>query len=356
MGFLRSNDGRTEKASPKRRSEARQKGQVARSQAVPSALVFFGAVLLLNYSGAVILADLTDMLRRMLTMTVPTEFSQEKLGEIFFGCAWSVGRIVGMIALFAFLLGVGGNIAQGGLAFSTYRLGFHFENLSPANGVKRLLPGTSGAELLKNVTTLAIVSYLAYSLYRANISELPRYVLMSPLEIARSTGTILYRTAFRSGLFLLGIALVDYYWNRRRLENDLRMTKQEVKDEAKNAEGNPEVRSRIRRRQRQMAIRNLMAKVPQADVVITNPTHYAVALSYDPKIMGAPTVLAKGMGFVALKIKELATQHEVPQVENKPLAQSLYKAAEVGQQIPASLFRAVAEVLAFVYKLKKTRL
>jgi flagellar biosynthetic protein FlhB len=311
---------------------------------------------LLHYSGTSILMALSNMLRRMLILKVPLEFSQEKIGEIFFACAMDVSRIVGLVAILSFVIGIGANLAQGGLVFSTYRLGFHFENLSPANGVKRLLPSTGLVELLKNLATIGIVSYFAYSIYRGAIHELPRFTLMPPLEIARETGTLVYRVAFKSGFFLLAIAVVDYYWNRRRLDRDLKMTKQEVKDEAKNSEGNPEVRSKIRRRQRQLVIRNMMAKVPKADVVITNPTHYAVALNYDPKSMNAPTVVAKGMGFVALKIKELASQHKVPQVENKPLAQSLYKSAEVGQQIPASLFRAVAEVLAFVYKLRNSRL
>jgi flagellar biosynthetic protein FlhB len=159
----------------------------------------------------------------------------------------------------------------------------------------------------------------------------------------------------RCGVFLLIIGVADYYWNRRKFENSIKMTKQEVKDEAKNAEGNPEIRAKIRRKQREIALRSMMADVPKADVVITNPTHYAVALQYRPKDMAAPTVVAKGKGYVALKIRDIATQNGVPLVENKPLAQSLVKAVEVGQQIPSSLFKAVAEVLAYVYKLRAMR-
>jgi flagellar biosynthetic protein FlhB len=152
------------------------------------------------------------------------------------------------------------------------------------------------------------------------------------------------------------LGAVDYYLNRRRIEAGMRMTKQEVKDEARNAEGNPEIRSRIRRRQREIALRSMMADVPKADVVITNPTHYAVALRYKPDSMAAPTVVAKGKGYVALRIREIAQENNVPFVENKPLARALFKSVEIGKQIPVELFKAVAEVLAYVYRLKSMRL
>jgi len=309
----------------------------------------------MNAYAPFLIQDLCHLLRRLLTAAVPREFTEEHLQQILLGCALDISKVVFLITISTFLLSVGANIAQGGFVFSTYRLGFHFENLSPASGARRLLIGTSGMELVKSLLTVGIVSYVGYSVYLDALGELPRYMLMSPAEISSKVGHIVYRFAFRSGLCLLAIGVADYFWNRHKFERDLKMTKQEVKDEARNAEGNPEVKSRIRRRQKEIATRNMMVAVTKADVVITNPTHYAVALSYESGRMAAPTVVAKGRGFVALRIREIATEHDVPLVENKPLAQSLYKSVEIGQQIPSSVFKAVAEVLAYVYKLKRAR-
>lgn len=356
MAFFGGKDGRTEKATAKRRGEARQKGQIARSQNLPGAFVVLGLFWILGRYAPSVIQDLSDLLRRFLTGAVPQEFTEERLQQIFLSSAIGISKVVFLATTSAFVFSISANIAQGGFVFSSYRLGFHFENLNPATGIKRLMIGTSGIELLKSLLTIGILSHLAYSIYLDAANELPRYVLMTPNEISVRVGNIVYRFAFQSGLYLLAIGFADYYWNRHKFEQDLKMTKQEVKDEAKNAEGSPEVRSKIRRRQKEIATRNMMAAIPKADVVITNPTHYAVALSYESERMAAPTVVAKGRGFVALRIREIAAQHKVALVENKPLAQSLYKAVEVGQQIPGSLFKAVAEVLAYVYKLKRMRL
>ena len=166
----------------------------------------------------------------------------------------------------------------------------------------------------------------------------------------------IYRVAFKSAVYLVILAVCDYLWKGRQFEEQLKMTKQEVKDEAKNAEGNPEIRSRIKSKQREVAMRRMMAAVPKADVVITNPTHFAVALAYQPGKMTAPIVVAKGQDHVALRIRKLASENKVPLVENKPLARTLYKLVEVGGMVPGDLFKAVAEVLAYVYKLRQTRL
>ncbi len=355
MALFGGRDNRTEKATARRRSEARKKGQIARSQNLPTAFVLIGLLWVLNLYAPLLIQNLSQLMRTFLTAAVPREFTEERLQQIFLSGAIDISRVVFLAAATAFLLSVGANITQGGFVFSTYRLGLHFENLSPSAGARRLLIGTSGAELAKSLLTVGIVSYMAYSTYLGVVSDLPRYVLMSPHQISLRIGDTVLRFGLRCGLCLLVVGIADYYWSRYTFERDLKMTKQEVKEEAKNAEGNPEVRSKIRRRQRELATRNMMAAVPKADVVITNPTHYAVALAYETGRMAAPTVIAKGRGFIALRIREIADQHRVPLVENKPLAQSLYKTVDVGQQIPSNLFKAVAEVLAYVYKLKGMR-
>lgn len=356
MALFKGNDGRTEKASGKRRGEARRKGQIARSQTLPSAVVLLGLFWLLGILAASMVHSLSGMLERILSSASPQELSQERLQGLLVRCAIEVSKALFMFTGAALVLSVGSNIAQGGLTFSTYRLGLHFENLNPAAGIRRLLPSASGVELLKNLLTIAIVVHFGYSTYREGLGEFPKFMLMSPVTIALKTGSMIYRFALKSSLYLVVLAICDYFWKRHQFEEELKMTKQEVKDEAKNAEGNPETRSRIRRKQREVAMRRMMAAVPKADVVITNPTHFAVALSYQPGKMGAPIVLAKGQDHVALRIRKIAGEHKVPLVENKPLARTLYKAVEVGEAIPGELFKAVAEVLAYVYKLKQMRL
>jgi flagellar biosynthetic protein FlhB len=300
--------------------------------------------------------SLSSMLHRMLATLQPGELTEESLQRLFFECAMDIAGAVFVVTGTAMVLVIAANMAQGGLVLSTYRLGFHLENLSPATGFRKLMPGTAVGELAKSVLTVAIITFTAYGVYSGAVSRLPRLVFMSPGEIASSTGAIVWEFSIKCGIFLLFLGAADYYLTRRRIEASIRMTKQEVKDEARNAEGNPEVRSRIRRRQREIALRSMMAEVPKADVVITNPTHYAVALRYKPESMSAPTVVAKGKGYVALRIREIAQDHDVPFVENKPLARALFKTVEVGRQIPVELFKAVAEVLAYVYRLKSMRL
>jgi len=355
MAFF-SDNARTEKATPKRRKEARKRGQIARSPKLVAAIVFFGVFVALTLQAPMMVRSLSSMLHRVLSMSSTPEWTEETLQKLFLGCAMDIAAAVFVVTGSAVVLGVAANLAQGGFVFSTYRLGFHVENLSPATGLKKLMPGTSAGELAKALFTIGAVGLVAYRVYASAVSRLPRLVFLSPVGIASAIGSIVYEFSLKCGALLLLLGAVDYYLNRRRIEQSIRMTKQEVKDEARNAEGNPEVRSRIRRRQREIALRSMMADVPKADVVITNPTHYAVALRYKPESMAAPIVVAKGKGYVALRIREIAEEHRVPFVENKPLARALFKTVEIGRQIPVELFKAVAEVLAYVYRLKSMRL
>jgi len=355
VAFL-SDNSRTEKATPKRRREARKKGQIARSPKLVAAIVFLGGIVALSLQASGIVRSLSSMLHGVLSTLGPTELTEASLQKLFLECALDIAGAVFVVTATAIVLGIAANMAQGGLVLSTYRLGLHIENLNPAAGFKKLMPGAAGGELLKSLFTVGAVAFMAYTVYSGAVGRLPRLVFMSPGDIAGSIGSIVYEFSIKCGVLLLLLGAVDYYFNRRRFESSIRMTKQEVKDEARNAEGNPEIRSRIRRRQREIALRSMMADVPKADVVITNPTHYAVALRYKSDSMSAPIVVAKGKGYVALRIREIAQENNVPFVENKPLAQALFKTVEVGRQIPVELFKAVAEVLAHVYRLKSVRL
>lgn len=356
MSFFKGNDGRTEKPTGKRRSQARSKGQTARSANLPSALVLLGLFWLLGIYGSSVVYSLSNMLHRVLVGLHPMEMTQERLYELMSGCALETSKAVFLFTGAAVALSIAANVAQGGLVFSTYRLGLHFETLNPAAGIKRLFPSTSGVELLKNLLTIGIVAHFGHSIYVEMLSQFPRFVLLAPVEIALKVAGMVYRVGFKSALYLTVLAIADYLWQRHKFEESLKMTKEEVKDEAKAAEGNPETKSRIKSKRREVLMRRMMAAVLKADVVITNPTHFAVALSYQLGKMAAPVVLAKGQGHVALRIRQVAEENKVPLVENKPLAQALYKMVEIGDMIPGELFKAVAEVLAYVYKMKQMRL
>ena len=350
-------NGRTEKATPKRRADARRKGQISRSQGLIAAFVFVGVFFLLRIELPQIIHNLSLMLHRTLAdAAIPHDLTEEGLQQLFLRSAVDVGSVVMIITGAAIALGVVGNVAQGGLVLSGDRLAWKLDSLNPASGLKKLVPKVAGMELLKIVLTISAVVYAAYGVYSEALDSLPRLVLMAPLESSLKIGGMVYQFAMKCGLFLLVIGAADYYWSRRKFEKSIMMTKQEIKDDAKNAEGNPEIKSKLRRKQRELFFRSMMTDVSTADVIITNPTHYAVALSYKPQSMVAPTVVAKGRGYVALRIREIAAEKNVPTVENKPLARGLYKAVGVGQQVPTELFKAVAEVLAYVYRLKSMRL
>lgn len=204
--------------------------------------------------------------------------------------------------------------------------------------------------MLKSLAILTVVSIIAYQVVTKHSEIYPRLILMDTRQLLHWVGSISYDVLLRVAIFMFILAVVDYKFQKHRFRESLKMTKQEVRDEFKEMEGDPQIKGRIRRIQRDIARQRMMTDVPMADVVITNPTHYAVALSYKMESMEAPRVVAKGVGYLALRIKELAQKHDVPLVENKPLAQALYKSVEIGDFIPANLYKAVAEILAYIYK------
>ncbi len=254
------------------------------------------------------------------------------------------------ILLVAVLAAVVVNVVQTGFLFSTKALEPKMNRLSPAEGFKRIFSGRTLFELLKSVLKIAVIGIVIYTKIEA---DLPAFSMMltggmkaSILQIAE----LIFDAGFQILLFLAAIALLDYMFQRRKFEKDLMMTKYEVRMEMKQQEGDPQIKGKIKQKQRQMAMMRMMQSVPEADVVITNPTHYAVALKYDEAVGAAPLVLAKGKDNTALKIKEIAAEHSIEIVENKPLARSLYVMCDIGDQIPVEMYQVVAEILAQVYR------
>lgn len=343
-------DNKTEQPTSRRIKKAREKGQVARSKEVPSAAVMIAVLLLLMYYGRTIVNALEFEMRHLLDFHVPTDITITYLSTMFNGISTRVASVVLPILLAAFAVSIGANVIQGGLAYSWKALGFHFDRLNPKNGLGRVFSKRGAAELVKGMALLIVVSIISYQVVTKYAPLYPRLVLMDVRKLFHWTAYITYEIFARVAILLIVLAICDYYFQKRRFLDQLKMTKQEVKDEWKEIEGDPTTKGRIRRVQRELARKRMMAEVPKSDVVITNPTHYAVALSYKMESMDAPRVVAKGVDFLALKIRELAQEHDIPLVENKPLAQALYKSVGIGETIPATLYRAVAEILAYIYK------
>ncbi len=344
---------RTEKPTSRKLQKAREKGQIARSKEVSAAFVLLGGVLFLYYGGHGFLVALQLRMRSVLDLSVPAEMTLPYVAEILRETAVALALVVGPFMLTMLLLAITANVSQGGIAVSSDALSFKFEKLNPKQGVSKIFSKNGLAELVKGVLLLSVVAYLSYQVIGEHFTTYPRLVLMDTRQLLHWVTTIGFQVLIRVAIFFVLVAIADYAFQRYRFLEQLKMTKQDVKDELKDAEGDPRTRSRIRRIQVEMSRKRMMAEVPNADVIVTNPTHYAVALSYKLESMEAPKVVAKGVGFLAIKIKELAQEHRVPRVENKVLAQTLYKSVEVGQIIPSHLYQAVAEILAYIYKARE---
>jgi flagellar biosynthetic protein FlhB len=349
-------DDRTEKPTAHRLKEARKKGQIARSRDLAMAAASVASTFALAYLGSRLIGGLTDLLRSGLDTFGDAPFREiepTELGTMVLHSAMQLATLVGPLAVVTTIAAVGMHGFQGGWSFSPGALQLNWSRLNPATGAKRLSPGQSGVETLKAVLVLSVVTYIAWKAVREMVIEAPRLPWMSPADAAASTWSHTESLLLRVGWFLGAIAMGDYAWQRYRLMQSLKMTRQEIKDEHRQNEGSGEVKGKIRRLQREMSKRRMLRDVSKATVVITNPTHFAIALEYKRDAMMAPKVLAKGADHLAHKIRELAMQHGIPIIENKPLARSLYATAEVGDTIPAPLFAAVAEVLAYLVRVKR---
>lgn len=344
---------KTEKATPKKRQEARKKGQVPKSQELVTAILLLGIFIILH----VLRGQIGDQVGQYAA----DWFSQMGRKELTVGTvtAWYtqgvlvIGEILAPLFLAAILIGILFNFLQVGAFFQPDLIKPKFDKLNPISGFKRIFSTRAIAELAKSLLKLIIVFGIAYLTIRPTVKGL---LLLWDMDIAQAVSfveTIVFTVAWRIGLALLVLAVFDYYYQRWEYERNLRMSKQEIKDEYKETEGDPQIKGKIRQRARQMAMQRMMQAVPEADVIITNPTHIAVALKYEAKEMDAPVVVAMGQGYLAEKIKSIAKEHRVAIVENKPLARALFSTAEIGEAIPAELYQSVAEVLAFVFRLRK---
>ncbi len=352
-------DERTEQPTPKRLEEARKKGQVVRSRDLHDVLQLSAVVLAFGWVGSAYVEGLMEALTIGLTSMgaeAKTPVGARQLENLALSMAGTLVALVGPLAGAAVIGGLGAGLVQGGFSGSAHGLKFDLARLSPMRGLQRLAPSKAGIDVLRAILLCVVLTWIAWQAIAGIVLDAPLLGRVAPADAARLGWRAADGFLRKTLVAFFVVAGADYLWQWWRHRKGLMMTRQEVKDEAKLTDGNPEIKARVRRVQREMARRRMLAAVPQATVVITNPTHVAVALEYHRHSMTAPRVVAKGPDLLAARIRDVARAHSVPIVENPPLARALFANAEVGDAIPGDLFEAVAEVLAYLIRLKQLAL
>ncbi len=345
--------GKTEKATPRRREVARKKGTVVRSTELNSTIALLALVVLFRFGAESIYQALHRAVAGRFAGLAAPLMTLEDVDVFALGVIIDIARVVAPIALTTLVVALAANLIQVGFLFTTSPITPKISNMNPVNGFKRLFSRRSLVDLLKSIMKIAVIGMVTYLTLRGRIEELVPLMGLSVWEIMKYIAGISYLVMLRVAMVLVVLAILDYFYQRWEYEDSLKMSKSEVRDEYKQMEGDPLIKSRIRRLQLEYARKRMMLEIPEADVVVTNPVHYAVALRYRRDVDPAPMVVAKGARLLAERIKEKARDANVPIVENQELARALYKGAEVGGTIPEELFSSVAEVLAYVYRLSR---
>ncbi len=347
---------KTEAPTSRRIAEARKEGQVARSQELNAAVSLLVAAWLLASPGKKLLADLQGLVVTTIGGLPSLQMADTWTKNLLAPDLLPLAGDLGVILLGLLLSGIAINLGQTGFLWASKRLGFDLNRVNPLNGFKRLFSLQGLLELLKALLKLSVVAWVAYAYLRGRWAELLGLAQTDYLSALRWWSNMAIGLMLRIGAAYLILAILDYAYQRWNYLRALRMTKEEVKEELKQTEGDPLIKSRIRGQQRRMARLRMMANVPKADVVITNPTHLAIAVQYEAQTMQAPKVVAKGAHRLAERIIEIARLHQVPVIQNIPLARALYRLVEIDQEIPPQLYMAMAEVLAYVYRLRGVNL
>lgn len=343
---------KTEKATPKKRQDARKKGQVAKSQDINTAVLLLAIFLFLWMAGEYLLGLSLNLFRHSFQDYLLIDITEQNVFSLLVVTLREMAYFLGPILLLALVAGVAANYAQIGFLFSTEAIQMKLDKINPIQGFKKIFSLRSIVELLKSILKISFVGAIAFGVLWNRIDEILVISQKAIGDALAILATITVQMGLLCSLGLLFLAVLDYMYQKYDFEKNIRMSKQDIKDEYKNIEGDPLIKSKMKQRQREMAMRRMMQEVPKADVVITNPTHFAIALKYDEKKSDAPYVVAKGVDFVAQKIKLIAKENDVVTVENRSLARALYSQTEIGDAIPEEFFKAVAEILAFVYRTK----
>lgn len=349
---------KTEPATQKKLDDARKKGQVAKSREITNGLELLALFLILKFwvghMGIQFLDIFNNVYNKIPELVMFREgmMPERDISIIFRHMALQVLLIIAPILVVAFLIAFVTDVAQVKWKPTLEPMRPKFSKLNPLKGFKKFFSLNALVELVKSIAKIGLILYICYSYLKdkwAMLLNLYDVTLMQALQLVAETVTDL---GIRIALLYMVIAFADFAYQKIKFKNDMKMTKQEIKEEYKQQEGDPQIKGKIRQKMRESSMRRMMQDLPQADVVITNPTHYAVAIKYDPKVADAPLVIAKGEDYLAARIKEAAREHHIEIVENKPLARMLYANVDIGQAVPPELYQAVAEVLAFVYQLQ----
>ncbi|SMC65794.1 flagellar biosynthesis protein FlhB [Sporomusa malonica] len=346
------NGEKTEDATPKRKEESRNKGQVAKSTEISAVFIIMGAFYTLKLLGVSIYTELAGYMKAIFSSLATTDFTINSIHILFLNVILVLLKTVFPILLVIMVIAVAVNYMQVGVIFSTNVLMPDFNKINPLTGFGRLFSKRSLVELVKAIFKVAIIGYFIYRFAISQTANIPKLISMELIDSLKLAGSLTIDLAFQIIAVMMVLAACDYFYQWWEHNQSLKMSKQEIKEEFKQTEGNPQIKGKIKEKQRAIAMRRMMQEIPKADVIVTNPTHLAIALKYD-KNMSAPVVLAKGQDFLAERIKQVARENKIVVVENKPLARALYPVVEIGNVIPPELYQAVAEVLAYVYRLKK---
>jgi len=340
---------KTEEPTPRKLEEARKRGEVAKSIDVPAFASLAAAAGFVAVAGGYLARNLAEQLQPFIAHAGDYDLSGDGGVDLLRQAASAAAPIVIGVTVAAGLAGVGGNLIQQGFLFTGERMKPDLSRISPIAGFRRLFGIDGLVQFLRSVLKIGLIAGIACLAIRPRLPGFLQAVAMDPIGVLPLAGEAL-RALFVSVLAVLGIgAVLDWLWQRQRFMTRMRMTREELKEDFRQSEGDPHVRARLRQIRFDRARRRMMQNVPKATVVVTNPTHFAIALRYE-MAMEAPIVIAKGRDFLAQEIKEVARWHEIPILENPPLAQALYRTVEVGRPIPAALYAAVAEILAFVFR------
>ncbi|WP_074432778.1 flagellar biosynthesis protein FlhB [Neobacillus jeddahensis] len=338
---------KTEKATPNKRREAKKKGQVVKSMEVSSALTLLLSFSFLMIGGKTLVEGCISIYRRSFQEYMLWDLTEANTRVLFNQLVFDAAKLVAPLLGIALIAGLVANFAQVG--FMLNPLKFSFSKMNPLSGLKNMFSLRSLVELFKSLLKIILTGLIVFFVIWKKKEELLLIGQKSIFDSARFIGSLIIQIGLAAAACLAVIAAADYLYQKYEYEKKLKMSKQDIKDEYKKQEGDPHIKGQRRAKQREMSMNRMMQEVPKADVVITNPTHFAVAIRYDFNTMDSPIVIAKGQDHVALKIKEIAKEHKIMTVENRPVARALFAAVEIGEPIPEDMFNAVGEILAFVY-------
>lgn len=345
---------KSEKATPKRRNDERKKGNIFQSKDAASVVVLLASFYALQFYFPSILNSLNRLINMSFDQIIHYKtLSVENIQLIY----TQVTLIFMLITLPILFVSMGSNIlvvgAQTRFIFTTSQIKFKYERIDIIKGFQKLFSLRSIFELTKSIIKIVVLGLIVYTTIEPRMNQLVGLFNMEFIQALMFLGSMIMSIVTSVGLFFIFLALVDYAYQWYEYEKNIRMSKQDIKEEYRQMEGDPQIKGKIKERQRMMSQRRMMQSVPKADVIIRNPTHFAIAVQYEMGKQRAPIILAKGMDNIAHKIIEIANKYDIPSIENKPLARGLYEAVEINQEIPEKYYHAVAEVLAFVYQLKK---